>query len=135
MIIVLDASAAVTIAIDNSTSRKISEYLKKADLIIAPDIFIAEVSNAFWKYHEFENLPLDICEETLFRTIDIVDEFRNTEQFYKEAFSLSCQVNHPVYDTLYLVLARRNNALLVTNDKELQRIAKKHSIKTTDDVH
>jgi predicted nucleic acid-binding protein len=31
---------------------------------------------------------------------------------------------HPVYDTLYLVLARRNNAVLLTQDRRLAELGR-----------
>ncbi len=60
MIVVLDASAAIKIVFQQSSIKTLSEYLKKTDWVIAPDIFISEITNVFWKYHQFENLPLDI---------------------------------------------------------------------------
>ena len=63
MICILDASAAIEIALNKPKSKRLENYLKKADWIIAPDIFISEVANTFWKYHQFEDLPIDICED------------------------------------------------------------------------
>lgn len=40
-----------------------------------------------------------------------------------EALALACHLNHPVYDCLYLALARREAALLLTADQRLKRLA------------
>ncbi len=53
MTIVLDASGAIEIALENSLSKQFKEILQKADLVIAPDTFISEVTNIFWKYRKF----------------------------------------------------------------------------------
>ena len=40
-----------------------------------------------------------------------------------EALALACHLGHPVYDCLYLVLARREVALLLTADQKLLQLA------------
>lgn len=128
MITVLDTSAAVETVLNRSKAYEIMEILKKADWVISVDLFISEVSNVFWKYHCFQNLPLEICKQGMKRAIEIVDNFEPAGNLYQEAFSLACQVNHPVYDVLYLTCTRRKDAVLITLDKKLQKIARKLSI-------
>jgi predicted nucleic acid-binding protein len=41
----------------------------------------------------------------------------------------SLRIGHPVYDVFYLVIARRNNAYLLTKDKKMQSIARALKIK------
>jgi predicted nucleic acid-binding protein len=134
VIAVLDASAAIKIIFQQTSIKSLSEYLKRADWVIAPDIFVSEVTNTFWKYHQFEDLPLDICETSMNKTIALVDDFIQTEELYREAFSFSCQVNHPVYDSMYLICARRHNAIFISVDKKLTKLAQKHSIKIVDAI-
>lgn len=40
-----------------------------------------------------------------------------------EALALACHLDHPVYHCLYLALARREAAQLLTADQRLQRLA------------
>jgi predicted nucleic acid-binding protein len=88
------------------------------------------VTNVFWKYHHLESLPLDICEHALTNSFSIIDDFIDTYDLYREAFSLSCQVQHSVFDSMYLVCARRHDGVLITADKKLNQLAQKQSIKT-----
>ena len=74
-------------------------------------------------------MPIDICKKSIDRAINIIDNFESSMDLYKEAFSLACQINHPVYDALYLVCARRKDASLITLDKKMNDFAKKLSIK------
>lgn len=53
MTVILDASGAVEIALGNKNATLYLSHLKKADIIIAPDIFVSEVTNVFWKYRKF----------------------------------------------------------------------------------
>jgi len=47
------------------------------------------------------------------------------KDFINEAFKLGCELNLQVYAALFLVLARRNNAQLLTMDKKLIMAANK----------
>jgi predicted nucleic acid-binding protein len=49
MIVVLDASGAAEIALENEKSLPFMGILKNADLILAPDIFVSEIANIFWR--------------------------------------------------------------------------------------
>jgi predicted nucleic acid-binding protein len=42
-----------------------------------------------------------------------------------EALALACHLDHPVYDCLYLALARREAAQLLTADQRLEKLASK----------
>ncbi len=130
MIGILDASAALTIVLNKPEASTFIEILETSEWIIAPDIFIPETTNIFWKYHHFEDLPIAYCEEMLDKTVHLVDDFLNSKALYNEAFALSCLVGHPVYDVLYMIAARRHNGTLLTADKDLKKIAQKQSIKT-----
>lgn len=130
MIAVMDASAAIEIALFRNCAENFIRFLEDSVQVIAPDLFISESANVFWKYNLYGNLPQEICERSLERAIQIVDDFHPTYDLYQEALSLSLQIKHPVYDSMYLVLARRNNAILLTMDKKLYQIATGLSIKT-----
>ncbi len=134
MIVVLDASAAIKIVFQQTSSKTLSDYLKKADWVIAPDIFVSEVTNVFWKYHQFEDLPLNISENYMNKTIVLIDDFIEAGEIYQEAFSFSCQINHPVYDSMYLISARRHNAIFISADKKLNKIAQKYAIKVVESI-
>ena len=128
MIAVLDASAAIEIAISKPSSALLRETLLKADLVLAPDIFPSEITNAFWKYGAFSDLPAEKCEKGIAYCLDLVDDYIDTRELCFEALAESLRTKHPSYDLFYLVVARRNNAILVTRDKKLTKIAKEMNI-------
>jgi len=129
MIVVLDASAAIELILGRPYSQKFEKIITEADTIVSPDLFISEICNVFWKYYNYENLPIEHCESAIDKCIDLVDEFIETISLYKEAFSFSTIAKHPVYDSMYLITARRNNAFLLTTDNKLIEVARIHSIK------
>ncbi len=132
MIAVLDASAAIEIVLQRSFAKKFSEYLCQATWVITPTLFISEVTNTLWKYQNFTDIPYESCERALEQALALPDDFINEHDLYREAFKLSCTLNHPVYDILYLISARRHNGTLLTLDKKLGKLATKCSIETAE---
>ena len=63
MIVVLDASAAIEIALNKVDSNHFRKLLLQSDLVLAPDTFPSEITNSFWKYGLYSDLPLDKCEK------------------------------------------------------------------------
>jgi len=97
--------------------------------VIVPTLFIAEVNNVFWKYQKFVDYPYPDCERDIEQAIALPDEYINEIELYREAFTLGCTLDHPIYDMLYVVLARRNSARLLTMDKKLKIAAHKAGVK------
>jgi predicted nucleic acid-binding protein len=125
---VIDASAAVGIVLAQPGTELFSPLLEQAALVIAPDLFVAEVGNTLWKYRKASLLPMARCEQALEQAMGLPDRIEPSSTLHLEAFALACRHHHPVYDTLYLVLARRNNATLLTLDRRLAKLAGKLEI-------
>ncbi len=54
---------------------------------------------------------------------DLVDQFEPDRALQAEALALACHLDHPFVDCLYLALARREAAALLTADQRLRRLA------------
>ena len=128
MIIVLDASAAAEIILQRKNAHSLAIKVQDADWVIAPSLFVSEMTNVFWKYQKFADYSFADCEKNIEQAIALPDDYINDIELYREAFNMSCMLDHPVYDMLYLILARRNNAKLLTMDKKLITAAKKCNI-------
>ena len=75
MIIVLDASAALEIVLNNSEANKFADILTNAKLVIAPDIYSSEVVNAFWKYANYSDMDEEKCKSGIEYCIDLIEDF------------------------------------------------------------
>jgi predicted nucleic acid-binding protein len=131
MNLVLDTSAGIELALGRVKAKEIASLLTDAAWVIAPELYMTEAANTFWKLYHMSNNPLDQCEKALDSAISFVDDFFSSKDLYREAFGLACLAKHPVYDMLFCVLARRHNAQLVSIDKKLCALAVKHSVKVT----
>ena len=123
MICVLDANAAIEVILDRPKIKLIEPFIRDSEWVLSPEIFLAEVTNVFWKYNKLGILKRDFCEEGIEKTIQLVDHLESGTALYREAFDLSCKINLPVYDAFYLVLARRNSATLLSLDEKLNSAA------------
>ena len=61
-----------------------------------------------------------------------MDTFVNSTEIWQEAFIEGINNNHSIYDMFYLVTARRNNGILITNDSVLAEIARKNHVQVCD---
>ena len=121
--IVVDASAVVRIIEGAEPAAPFQEALLQADLVLAPELMLTEVANALWRLQRAGQLEVDGLQRRLSRAVELVDVIEPDRHLQAEALALACHLDHPVYDCLYLALARREAALLVTADKRLQQLA------------
>ena len=119
MIVVLDASGAAEIALNRPKAPRFREVLSDADLVLAPDIFVTEITNVFWKYVRFSGLSASEATQAVDFSIGLVDSFAEARLLWREALAEAVRLSHPVYDLCYAITARRNGAFLMTCDGKL----------------
>lgn len=85
-----------------------------------------EALNAVWKEHLLlQKLPVDVAREfvgilsDLFNAIEVLSITGNEPQIY----ALAVEERIPIYDAAYIYTAIRQNLTLVTDDKQLQKVA------------
>ncbi len=128
MIVVLDASAWIEIGLGRDKARRYQESLEQASKVLTSDLYKAEVTNVLWKYVKAKLLTKDIALQRLQYCLDLVDEYIDITENNQESLIESIRIDHSVYDVLYLTIARRNGAVLITQDKKLKDIAKEQGI-------
>jgi predicted nucleic acid-binding protein len=127
---VLDASAAIELVMARPAQRRVAKIVQESDWIIAPSLFIYEVTNTMWKYHRLLKAPLKELEERLQQAIEIVDEYLNAEDLFLEALRLSCEIGQPVYDAAYLAAGLKRKARIVSLDQRISSAAEHLGIET-----
>jgi predicted nucleic acid-binding protein len=121
--LVLDASAVVRIIEGAEQAANFQEAVLNADLVLAPELMLTEVANALWRLQRAGQLAADELQQRLSRASELVDVIEPDRHLQVEALALACHLDHPVYDCLYLALARREAAALLTADQRLQQLA------------
>ena len=121
--LVLDASAVLRLITHDPIASGWVEQVGQAPLVLAPELMLTEVANALWKLQRGAGLASMDPQQLLADAADLVDQIEPDRHLQVEALALACHLNHPVYDCLYLALARREAAFLLTADQRLQRLA------------
>ena len=125
MNLVIDASVAAKwlfVEPDTGKARTILDSVVSGELqLLAPDIILAEIANALWK--RTQRGDLDSPEALgLFEAFQKVEfKYCEVQELIGPALSIAFRHHHPVYDCLYIVLARREGCDLVTADEKLYR--------------
>jgi len=130
MIISIDVYGAMEILLRKEKGEKFSGALKEATLVVAPDLYVSELTNTLWKYYRAGFLSKDECMLCIQDGINYVDKFIACKDIWQEAFSEGINNNHSIYDMFYMVVTRRHGGILITNDSVLADICKNHNIKT-----
>jgi predicted nucleic acid-binding protein len=128
MTAVLDVSAAIELLLQRDKKDLFTAMYEKASWIIAPDLYIAELSNVLWRYYKAQKISHAECMQYVEDGIDMIDDFFEVKELWKEALGEGIRNAHSIYDMCYAVLARRNDALIMTNDEQLSSICKKLNI-------
>ena len=115
----IDASVAAKWLFKEPDSENALSLLDQRHTLVAPDLLVVEVANVVWK----KRMRSEIS--SIANQLEILDRFQNmlvllnTVDFVGEATNLAVELEHPVYDCVYLACAVANNIPLVTADRRL----------------
>jgi predicted nucleic acid-binding protein len=123
--LVVDASVAVKLLVEEPGSDDAAALVASAQDVIAPDWLILEVAHALWCKVKFETLDQQICLTGIERLPSFFDRFIPSPDLLAHGFELAFQLNHAIYDCLYLALAVREKTNLLTADKKFWNAAKR----------
>ena len=130
MIVVLDSNAAIEIVLKREKGGEIAKLVEAAEKTVSSEFFRIEAANVIRKYYQGKYIKKTDCSKILELAEGLIDEFIPIKDNCLEAFNESIRLSFPSYDMLYLTLARRMGAVLVTLDRSLNIIAKKEGIDT-----
>jgi predicted nucleic acid-binding protein len=120
--VVLDASAALAAVLGQPSAAAVLDVLADAAVVIAPELFSAEVTSGLWKYVAAGQLTVDTAAERLAEALKLVDQYHPMSGLAQEVLREASARRHSVYDVCYVVLARREGAAVVTIDGRLRKL-------------
>lgn len=122
--IIVDASVALKWVLPEENSAA-ARALWQEDLA-APDFWIVELANALWRRTIQKELSYKEAARRLTRLHQAPVRTLLTVDHIDDAFRLAAELEHPVYDCLYLAAAMREGAQLVTADHRFARRIQAH---------
>ena len=128
MIVVLDSNAAIEIVLKRGKGNIFQELVENAEKTVSSDFFRIEVANVIKKYVLGKYIKKTESNKILDLAESLVDEFVPIKENRVEALNEAIRLNYSVYDMLYLSIARRMGATLVTLDRGLNMIAGKEGV-------
>jgi predicted nucleic acid-binding protein len=119
MTLVVDASVALKWFVGEDGSDLAVELLNSGEPLIAPDLVLAEVCNAAWKSLRRREIDRAQFDEVATDVTQVFQRLVPLDRLIRPAAALARELDHPVYDCLYLALAEAESVPLVTADRRL----------------
>ncbi len=116
---VVDASVAFKWFSAEDGSEQASALLATTELLVAPDLIVAEVCNATWKAVRAGIMRNEQQDHAASRLAAAFDALVPAAPLAPRAVEISRTLDHPVYDCIYLALAEARDTFLVTADRRL----------------
>ena len=117
--LVLDASAALEAVLGRTKAVVVLDFIETANTVRAPELYSAEVANALRKHVRAGDLELEEAQKALRIALDLIDSTTPSRELAEEALATAATYDHPVYDALYAITARRTGATVCTLDRRL----------------
>lgn len=115
--LVVDSSIAIKWLVDEPDSEAAIPLV--AAELWAPTFIYTECANVLWKKARRAELTAAEAEDLVGELFKLPLQVVDDRQLSARALSLALSMRHPVYDCVYLTLAERVRAPLVTSDKKL----------------
>jgi predicted nucleic acid-binding protein len=123
MSLIVDASVGVKWFAEEIGSERAESLLASAEPLWAPDLLLLEIGNALRKKVRAHKLSRAQATRAMEIAPEYFDRLWPIQELTAPASRLALELDHPIYDCVYLALAARENAPLITADERLFGIA------------
>ena len=117
--IVVDASVALCWFASEKETTFANRLIAAAVDLVAPSLMLVELANALWKKTRRGEMAADLAAAGMREIRRFVPQIVDVAELAEPAMALAHELDHSVYDCVYLALARRRGATLVTSDQKL----------------
>ncbi|HEY8260121.1 MAG TPA: type II toxin-antitoxin system VapC family toxin [Methylosinus sp.] len=121
MIFVVDASVAVKWLVAEPGHEHATSLLLKAPTLLAPDLIEVEVANVLWKKTRRGEIDRTQASQALDALPRFFDALEPSSRFVARALEIALDLDHAIYDCVYLAAAERSGVRLATADARLAR--------------
>jgi len=116
---VLDASVVAAALFQEDHADACCSLLTSGRELHAPDLVYAEVGNVIWKRRRRGEIDEDEAAELLADALRLPLRITPSDALIDAALQVALKTDRTVYDCLYIALALRERAVMVTGDRRL----------------
>jgi len=117
--LVVDASVAAKLWFEESHSEVADRVLKSGNHLVAPDLLFIEVASIAAKRVRRRLSPAGEATNAMVASKSFLDDVEPSAGLVDRAFELACNYGVSAYDGIYLALAEKHHAPVVTADSKL----------------
>ncbi len=117
MRVIVDASVSVKLLVDEPDSDAARELAASGQELHAPRLMASEAANALWRKAQVGEIERADAGAAMALLRDMPLRWNDDETVIPDAVRLALALDHPVYDCVYLALAHRIGATVVTADR------------------
>lgn len=117
MSLIVDASVAIKWYVHEELHEEALSVLAQGRLIFAPDLIVAEVTNAAWKKVLRGQIKRTVAEQIGIRICSGVPMLYSCRTLNARALEIALLLEHPIYDCYYLACTELIGGQLITNDR------------------
>jgi predicted nucleic acid-binding protein len=121
LVVVFDASIVFPLLVNEEKSIVAREIYAKSQDVIFLDFLRVEIANGLASSVRRRRFDQIYAKEAMEKLDRLILRSTNSAPFVTAAFALALESNHPVYDCLYAIAARENDATLATCDVRFAR--------------
>jgi predicted nucleic acid-binding protein len=114
---VIDASVVVKLFFEEEHSDAAEQWVQAVGELLAPDLIWAEVANVIWKRYDRREIDEAEARQLLADCLRLPLKISPSSGLVEPALELALRTKRTVYDCLYLALAVKTKAVLVSADK------------------
>jgi predicted nucleic acid-binding protein len=125
---VVDASLVIKWFVPEIHFEAARRWLGASHDYVAPDLLFSEAGNAIWKKVRRKELHPDEGRQLVVDLAHVAVEAIATRSLFQDATALALMAGVTVYDAMYLTLAVRLEAELITGDDRLAEKLAEHPL-------
>ena len=119
MNVTVDASVAVKWILKEEEHAGAMALLTDEVTLHAPTLLLAEVGNVIWRRARAGRFSTATGRTAFAKTRSAIEVFHGLDGLADTALQISLDLDHPIYDCVYLACAEREDTALVTADRRL----------------
>ena len=116
---IVDASVAAKWLFEEEQTANARTLFESGQPLVAPDLIFAEVGNVAWKRALRGEITAEHARAAVRALPQLLSMTTESGHLLYAALELALKLEHPVYDCMYVALAERHDAGLVTADTRL----------------